>query len=157
MSSKLLDQILEILAPKVAAMGYELVDVELVKEGANWYLRFYIDKETVIELDDCQKVSEMVSDWLDEADPIPQAYFLEVSSPGIERVLKRDKDFIRFAGSAVAIKLFAPWQDQKQYEGILGQVSQDYVSIVNSQGQELQIPREMVSRVNLVWNGIKEG
>ncbi|HCP15217.1 MAG TPA: ribosome maturation factor RimP [Peptococcaceae bacterium] len=157
MSSKLLDQMLEEAEPKVEALGYELVDLELVKEGANWYLRFYIDKEGVVDLDDCQKVSEMISDWLDEEDPIPQAYFLEVSSPGIERVLRREKDFLKYAGSVVAVKLFGPWQGKKQYEGTLGPVTADHLTITDAQGQVLEIPRDMVSRVNLAWIDIKEG
>lgn len=157
MSSKLLDQMLEEATPKVEALGYDLVDLELVKEGANWYLRFYIDKEGIVDLDDCQKVSEMISDWLDEEDPIPQAYFLEVSSPGIERVLRREKDFLKFAGSVVVVKLFGPWQGNKQYEGTLGQVTADHLTITDAQGQVLEIPRDMVSRVNLAWKDIKEG
>lgn len=154
MSSKLLDQIMEAAEPRIEALGYDLADLELVKEGANWYLRFFIDKEGGVDLDDCQKTSEMLSDWLDETDPIPQAYFLEVSSPGIERVLRRDKDYLRFAGSAVAVKLFGPWQGHKQYEGILGETTADYITITDDQGQALQIPRDMISRVNLVWKDI---
>ena len=157
MSIKLLDQILEAAEPRVEALGYDLADLEFVKEGANWYLRFFIDKEGGVDLDDCQKVSDMLSDWLDETDPIPQAYFLEVSSSGIERVLKRDKDFLRFAGSAVAVRLFGPWQGHKQYEGILGEATATDLSITDGQGQILKIPRDMISRVNLVWKDIKEG
>ena len=92
-----------------------LVDVEFLKEGANWYLRVYIDKPGGIAIDDCQAVSEQLSDKLDEVDPIKQSYILEVSSPGLERPLKKDSDFERFKGEQVEVKLFQPIERKKDF------------------------------------------
>lgn len=156
MNQKIIESIYNEASPKIEAMGFDLVDVEYVKEGANWILRFYIDKEPVIEVDDCALVSEMLSGWLDEIDPIAQAYFLEVSSPGIERVLKKEKDFVRFAGHLVTVKLFAPWQGKKEYVGRLGEVTAAELIVTEEQGESLMIPRSQIARVNLAWNGDKE-
>lgn len=153
MSKKLLDQIYNEATPKVLELGYDLVDVDFIKEGANWYLRFFIDKEPKVEIEDCAKTSEMLSQWLDETDPISQAYFLEVSSPGIERVLRRDKDFIRFAGSKVAVRLFGPWEGKKQFKGKLGPVDEQVLHLENDEGQNIQIPRDKIARINLIWEG----
>ena len=103
---KVEDLVTELVLPIVEKNSFELVDVEFVKEGANWFLRVYIDKEGGITLDDCQIVSEELSVLLDEKDPINRRYFLEVSSPGIERPLKKDRDFERFKGSLVKVKTF---------------------------------------------------
>ena len=94
------------LMPIVEAKGFELVDVEWVKEGANWYLRAYIDKENGITVDDCEEVSRALSDLLDEEDFISENYILEVSSPGLDRPLKKEKDFARSIGKDVEVKLF---------------------------------------------------
>jgi ribosome maturation factor RimP len=93
---KIEDIAAEIALPIVEKYKFELVDVEYLKEGSNWYLRVFIDKEGGITIDDCQLVSEEISDELDKADPIKQSYFLEVSSPGIDRPLKKEKDFEKF-------------------------------------------------------------
>ena len=92
------------LMPIVEAKGFELVDVEWVKEGANWYLRAYIDKENGITVDDCEEVSRALSDLLDEEDFISENYILEVSSPGLDRPLKKEKDFARSIGKDVEVK-----------------------------------------------------
>src|SRR6056297_1211417 len=117
--SKIVDTVSEIIEPIVEDLGYELVDVEFVKEGSDWFLRVYIDQETGINIDDCTNVSKLISSKLDEVDPITQEYFLEVSSPGIERVLKKDKDLTRFKGSNISIKLFTKYEDKKQFIGKL--------------------------------------
>ena len=97
--SKVEEIIWTMAQPLAEEYGVELVDVEYVKEGAEWYLRLYIDKENgAVELDDCENMSRTIGDLLDKKDPIEQAYRLEVSSPGIERPLKRMKDFVRFKG-----------------------------------------------------------
>ena len=95
-----------------------LVDVEYVREK-DWYLRIYIDKPGGIEIDDCQMVSEKLTELLDERDPIRDKYYLEVSSPGIDRPLKKDKDFESFYGKKVDIKFFAPWEKNKEIVGVL--------------------------------------
>ena len=95
-----------LLTPVLAERGLELTDVEYVRER-NWFLRIYIDKDGGVDLNDCQEVSEKVGVLLDEADLISDNYMLEVSSPGLDRVLKKDKDFIRYTGEEVDVKLFA--------------------------------------------------
>ncbi len=131
--------------------GLELIEVEFVKEGADWYLRLYLDKEDgTVELDDCEKVSRLVSDQLDINDPIEQAYRLEVSSPGIERPLKRDKDFLRFKGEKVRAKVFVPINGQKEFVGELGEVDAQTIQIL-CDGESICLPRDKVSKVNLEW------
>ncbi len=159
MKDKLAEKIQEKALPIIRELGYDLADMELVKEGANWYLRFFIehlDAEQIVDIDDCQKVSERLSDWLDETDPIPQAYFLEVSSPGIERPLKKEQDFIRFKGSLVEVSLFAPFQGKKTYVGSLGDVS-DKELILGQDDRDLTIPREMIANIHLYWDENEEG
>ena len=90
-----------LVMPIIQNENFELVDLEYKKEGSNWYLRIYIDKPGGITLDDCQKVSEQLGEELDREDPISENYFLEVSSPGLDRPLMKDSDFIRFAGEFV--------------------------------------------------------
>ena len=112
--------------PILERMFIDLVDVEYVKEGNNWYLRVYIDKPGRITIDDCQAVSEWLSDELDRIDPIDHNYILEVSSPGLERPLKKDRDFERYKGEIIMIKLFHPVEGKKVYEGeLLGLAGSD--------------------------------
>ena len=109
----------ELVRPIVDRFSFELVDVEFLKEGANWYLRIYIDKPGGIVIEDCQAVSEEFSDRLDETDPIKQSYILEVSSPGLERPLKKETDFEKYKGEPVEVKLFQPVNGKKVFEGDL--------------------------------------
>ena len=113
----------------IAGTEMELVDVEYVRER-DWYLRVYIDKQGGIDLDDCQLVSEQLSAKLDEADPINDNYLLEVSSPGLDRVLKKDKDLIRYNGRDVDIQLFKPLNGSKQYTGTLQGFTAEMIDIV---------------------------
>lgn len=120
MSKTRVTDIVEQLAqPIVEGEGLELVDVEYKKEGANWFLRIFIDKPDGVDIDDCSRVSEQLSDRLDELDPIPAAYFLEVSSPGAERPLKKAADFERAVGLFVHISLYEPMDGHKVFEGVL--------------------------------------
>ena len=125
----------ELVQPIVDRLSYELVDVEFLKEGANWYLRVYIDKPGGIAIEDCQIVSEELSDRLDETDPIKQSYILEVSSPGLERPLKKDVDFERFRGEPVEVKLFQPVNGKKIFEGDLLGLEGSFINI--KQGSEV--------------------
>lgn len=99
--------------------GFELIDVEYVKEGNNWFLRVYIDKEQGIDIEDCSRVSEFLSEQLDAEDPIEQAYFLEVSSPGAERPLKKLEDFHKATNQYVFITTYEPIDGNKEFEGML--------------------------------------
>ncbi|GGI94528.1 ribosome maturation factor RimP [Alicyclobacillus cellulosilyticus] len=120
MPKERIQDIVEQLArPIVDAAGLELVDVEFKKEGATWYLRVFIDKPGGVDIDDCSQVSERLSERLDEVDPIPMSYVLEVSSPGAERPLKKPSDFAWAVGRYVRVSLYEPIDGQKVFEGTL--------------------------------------
>ena len=127
--------------------SFELVDVEFVKEGPNWYLRIYIDKPGGITIDDCKVVSEEVSDLLDKEDPIPQSYFLEVSSPGLERPLKKDSDFEKFKGELVEVRLFKAINGKKIYAGELIGLIDNKIVISQDSMETIEFEREKVSLV----------
>lgn len=119
----------EILLPIVEENGFELVDVEYVKEGSTWYLRAYIDKPGGINIDDCEVVSRRLSDILDEKDYIDETYILEVSSPGLGRPLKKEKDFKRSLGEEVEIRTYRMIDKQKEFTGILKDYDEKTVTI----------------------------
>lgn len=109
----------ELLMPVITEKNLELVDIEYVKEGSSWYLRAYIDKEGGVDINDCEAVSRAFSDILDKEDPIEDAYILEVSSPGLGRPLKKDKDFTRNIDKKIEFKSYKAIDGQKEFEGIL--------------------------------------
>ncbi|WP_424445695.1 ribosome maturation factor RimP [Paenibacillus xerothermodurans] len=119
MSEQIKSVVESLLQPYLDENGIELVDVEYVKEGSNWFLRVYVDKEGGIDIDDCGRVSEYLSEKLDEKDPIPSAYFLEVSSPGAERPLKKAQDYHKAVGEHVFISTYEPVNGLKEFEGTL--------------------------------------
>ena len=119
----------ELIQPLIDANHFELVDVEWVKEGANWYLRVFIDKEGGITVDDCEIVSRAFSDILDEKDYIDDTYIFEVSSPGLGRPLKKDKDFARSIGEEVEIRTYRAIDRQKDFVGFLVGYDKDTVTI----------------------------
>lgn len=125
----------------------QLVDVEYVKER-EWYLRVFIDKTGGVELDDCQLVSRSLSDWLDEADPIPYAYHLEVSSPGLDRPLKKDKDLERNIGNQIEATFFAPWEGQKKWVGSLVAFDSDVIKI-EMEEKMIELPRKQIAQIRL--------
>ena len=120
----------ELLQPLVDAHGFELVDVEYVKEAGNWYLRAYIDKPGGIAVDDCEVISRALSDKLDEEDYIEDSYILEVSSQGLGRPLKKDKDFQRSIGKEIEVRTFRAIDKQKEFTGILKEFNKDSFTIV---------------------------
>ena len=119
----------EYLTPIVEEYGFELVDVEYVKEGSNWYLRAYIDKPGGISVDDCEKVSRRLSDILDEKDYIEDSYIMEISSPGLDRPLKKEKDFARSIGKLVEIRTYRTIEKQKEFCGELTAYDNNSVTI----------------------------
>ena len=149
---KFVDAIWTMAEPLVLENGMELIDVEYVKEGAEWYLRLFLDKEgdEGIDLDDCELISRKFSDILEEKDPITQAYRLEVSSPGIARPLKRTKDFQRFQGEKVQVKTFSEVEGKKQFIGILQETTEETVTL-DVDGTTIAIPRKQIGKANLVW------
>ena len=138
----------EILQPYLAKEGFELVDIEYVKEGANWYLRVFVDKEGGIDIDECGRISEYLSGKLDEIDPIPNPYFLEVSSPGAERPLKKVQDFYRAVGKNVYVTTYEPVNGLKEFEGKLVSFDEENLSIV-SQNKEYVVPYRKVASARL--------
>lgn len=126
----------------------ELIDVEYKKEGKKWYLRVFIDKSGGIQLTDCEAVSEFLSPKLDTSDLIPHHYILEVSSPGIERPLRKPQDFIRFRGSQVCLRTLAPIGGKKQFQGVLLDLIDDQVILETCEGR-LSIPYVLIGRARL--------
>lgn len=124
-----------LLAPIAAANGVEIYDVEYVKEGADWYLRAYIDKPKGVNIEDCEKVSRALSDALDKEDFIEEAYILEVSSPGLGRTLKKDKHLEKSLGSEVEVKTYKPIDKSKEFAGVLKAYDKDTVTVETESGE----------------------
>ncbi|MDA8443046.1 MAG: ribosome maturation factor RimP [Peptococcaceae bacterium] len=148
MKSKVEEQVTTLVEPYIRQQGLELVDVEYVKEGAHWYLRIFIDKAGGVELSDCQAVSILVSEKLDQADPVNQAYLLEVSSPGLERPLKKDEDFATYKGSLVTVHTYAPYQGYKEFTGNLVGLEEGQI-VLEHAGTKVAIPQQQVSKTHL--------
>lgn len=137
-----------LIKEKIEAIGYELYDVEYVKEGKDHFLRVYIDNEKGISLEDCEKVSNEINQPLDEANIISDQYFLEVSSPGIERTLKKDKHLENSIGKEVEVKLFKKDEEgNKIYTGILKEFDEEKIKI-----EEKEILRKGIAQIKTVYN-----
>ncbi len=137
----------QLIAPIIDRNQFELVDVEYVKEGSNWYLRVYIDKEGGITVDDCEAVSREFNVILDEKDYIKDAYIFEVSSPGLLRPFKKDKDFDRNMGNDVEVRLFKGIDRQKEFEGILKGYDKDTVTIIDDNDNEITFERNNIALI----------
>lgn len=141
-----------LLSPLVSELGYRIWDVEYVKEGADWILRITIDSDDIVTVDDCEKVSRAVNPVIDEADPIEGFYYLEVSSPGIERVLRRPEHFAACIGETVEIRLFAPDEEKrKSYTGILTEYKDGEITI-DSDGVIKVIAQNKISKIQTVFD-----
>lgn len=136
----------QLLKQPVAELGFELCDVEFIKEYGDWVLTLYIDKEGGVNIDDCERVSRAVDPLLDEADPIEQAYMLSVSSLGLDRPLKKDADFARNIGKRIEIKLFAPKNGKKEFTGELVNFDENNI-VVKLESGELEIERKALALV----------
>lgn len=141
-----------ILQPIVDANGFELVDVEYVKEGGSWYLRAYIDKPGGITVDDCELVSRAANDILDAEDFVEDSYIFEVSSPGLGRPLKKEKDFIRSIGEEVEIRTFRAIDRQKEFIGVLKAFDKNSVTIVLENEEEMTIARADIAMIRLAFD-----
>ena len=140
-----------LIEPKVNELGYNLYDVEFAKEGENYFLRVFIDKDGGIDINDCEKVNDGIMDLLDEADYIKEQYFLEVSSPGIERVLRKNKHLEESIGLEVEIKLFKTENNKKQIEGILkGFNDEEVILLVDNEIRIVQ--RKNISLIKTKYN-----
>ena len=149
--AKIEEKVESLIESKVQELGYILYDVEYVKEGKDYFLRIYIDNEKGITLDDCENVSNNITELLDQADYIKEQYFLEVSSPGVERVLKKDKHLQNNIGAKVQVKLFKPLNGQKQYEGILISFDENTIEIERAL-QNLKIERQNIGQIKTIFD-----
>lgn len=141
-----------LILPLVAEADFELVDVEYVKEGSNWYLRAYIDKAGGITVDDCERISRAFSDKLDEEDFIEDPYILEVSSPGLGRPLKKDKDYLRSMGKKLELRTFRTINKQKEFYGILTAYDEDTVTIEPEEGQPMIFQKKDLALIRLAFD-----
>ena len=139
----------EIAEPIANGLGYELWDVRFEKEGANWYLRIFIDKEDGISINDCVDMSHAIDKPLDEADPIEQSYCLEVCSPGLERDLKRDAHFEKSIGKKIMVKLIRPVDGQREFKGTLESYDNGNFELLVEDGTKLMINKKETSYVKL--------
>ena len=137
------------LLPVMEEYGFELVDVEYVKEAGTWYLRAYIDKEGGIAVDDCEVVSRRLGDWLDKEDFIDESYILEVSSPGLGRPLKKEKDFARSIGKDVEVRLYRALERQKEFTGTLRAYDEHTVTLDMEDGTQMTFNRADIALIRL--------
>ena len=142
----------KLLCPIVEEYHFELVDVEFVKEGGTWYLRAYIDKEGGITVDDCELVSRRMSDLLDEEDYIEESYIFEVSSPGLGRPLKKEKDYIRSVGKELEIRTFRPINKEKRFFGVLKSFDETTVTIEMEDGEEMAFAKTEIALIRLAFD-----
>ncbi|SDN29274.1 ribosome maturation factor RimP [Alkalicoccus daliensis] len=152
MSQQVYQSVETIVTPILEELSLELVDIEFKKEGKNWFLRVFIDSDSGVDLDDCTKVSEQLSERLDAEDPIEQAYYLEVSSPGAERPLKKKQDIEKAVGKHVHVTTYAPVDGEKAIEGKLASFEDEVLKIevkVKTRIKEYEIPYSQVAKARL--------
>lgn len=143
------ERVEKLLSEKIESIGYELYDVEYSKEGKNYFLRIFIDKPDGIDLNDCEKVNNEINEILDKANYIKDQYFLEVSSPGIERIIRKEKHLKKYIENEVNIKLFKKdEQGKKEYQGILKNFDQDSIELE----QNIKIQRKNIAQIKTVYN-----
>lgn len=141
----------ELITPIIEANHFELVDVEWVKEGPNWYLRVYIDKEGGITVDDCELVSRAFGDILDEKDYIAENYIFEVSSPGLDRPLKKEKDFARSVGKEVEVRLYKAIDKKKEFVGLLDSYDDHSVTLELEDGSTETFEKSAIALIRLAF------
>lgn len=148
--SSIEEKIEKLVETKITNLGYELYDVQYVKEGKDYFLRIFIDKPKGISLEDCEKVNNEITDLLDTADYIKQQYFLEVSSPGIERILRKEKHLNDNIGETIEIKLFKPINKKKEIIGVLKQFDENTI-VVLTNDEQIEISRRDISQIKKVY------
>ena len=147
--SKVTEQVESIIQPILDDLKFELVEIEYVKEGKDRFLRISIDKEGGVDLNDCTLASEKISEAMDENDPIPEMYYLDVASPGAERPIKKDKDFHNAVTQPVFISLYAPIEGEQEWLGILQSVDDDNIVMEvkeKSKTKQIEIPRNKIAK-----------
>ena len=140
---KITEQVWQFAEPVVREKGCSLWDVEYVREGGEWFLRLYIDKDGGVDINDCEAVSRAVDPILDEKDPIPDSYHFEVCSAGLERTLKRPSDFAQFMGADVLVKLYQPKNGVKEYKGVLTSYDNGDVTIEQAGKPQTFVKKEV--------------
>ena len=145
------ERVENLLEKTINDLGYTLYDVEYAKEAKNYFLRIFIDKADGIDLNDCEKVNNAITELLDEADYIKDMYFLEVSSPGIERVLRKDKHLKQYIGAEIEVSLFKPINGNKQMQGILESFDSENIALKYN-NETIEIPRKGISLIKTVYN-----
>ena len=145
------EKVEELVKRPIEELGYELYDVQYAKEGKEYYLRIFIDKPAGIDLNDCETVSDSINHLLDEADYIQEQYFLEVSSPGIERILRKDKHLQDNIGNLIEVKLFQPFEKKKAIQGILKDFDKEMLTI-DLNGKTISIERKNIAIMKTVFN-----
>lgn len=152
--SAVVDTVTGVVTPILDREGFQLVDIEFVKEGKNWFLRVFIDKENGIDIEECALVSEQLSEAMDalDPDPIPQAYFLEVSSPGAERPLKKEADYEAAMNQYIHLSLYSMVEGNKQYEGYLTSLTDDELVLtvkIKTRKKEMTFLRKNIAKARL--------
>ena len=152
--SSVVETVTELVTPILDERHFELVDAEFVKEGKSWYLRIYIDKPGGINIEECALVSDLLGEKLDDCDPdpIPQGYFLEVSSPGAERPLKKERDYERALNSYIHVSLYQPLEGNKVYEGTMVDLKPDELTLEymdKTRQKTIVIPRKQIAQARL--------
>ena len=142
----------ELITPLLARMNFELVDVEYVKEGGTWYLRAYIDKEGGITVNDCEAVAREMNEILDREDFVEDSYVFEVSSPGLGRPLKKEKDYIRSMGKEVEIRTYRAINREKEFYGILSAYDENTVTIKTEDGTEMTFEKSDIALIRLAFD-----
>ena len=141
----------QLIQPLIDANNFELVDVEFVKEGSDWYLRVYIDKDGGITVDDCELISRAFNEILDREDYISEQYIFEVSSPGLMRPLKKEKDYKRSVGKLIDIKLYKPVDKCKEFTGVLDSYDKDTVTIKMDDDTQETFDRSNLAMIRLAF------
>jgi len=150
MSTPKLEHIINLLTPVVESQGVSLYDLEFIKEGSARILRLYIDKDPGVDLEDCEKVSRAAEEVLDAHDPIPTAYYLEVSSPGIERKLSKPEHFARYKGHKIALRLYGPIDGRKKFTGQLTEYENGNLTLTEEDGTNRHFQQSQISACKLV-------
>ena len=147
------ERVESLIQKKVEDLGYILYDVQYTKEGQNYFLRVFIEKEDgIIDLNDCEKVNDGINDLLDTADYIKEQYFLEVSSTGVEKVLRKDKHLKDNIGNEVEVKLFKPINKQKEFIGILEDFTENEITLKLENDESINIDRKDISLIKTTFN-----
>ncbi len=147
------ERVEKLLQPTIEKIGYDLYDVEYAKEGKNYFLRIFIDKPEGIDLEDCEKVSNEINGLLDEADYIKEQYFSEVSSPGIERILKKDRHLEQNKGKEIQVKLFQKDEKgKKEYQGELKEFTEEGITIILEEAEERKIERKNIAQIKTIYH-----